>query len=310
MGLARIVETEDPSLTLAHEESILGTADYLAPEQALHSHSADHRSDIYSLGCTLYYLLTAHPPFNQGTIRERLLKHQVETPPSIYKDRPDAPPGLVNICNRMMSKKPENRYQSAEEVAQALEGWLKDRGFDGGGPGSSGGLRRPDALTGSGEFGIGRMVRPFPPPQASMETTSGTGRDTSRIDDDEEIGLAPLDEEDHRIRKPSSEVLSGSDILGRKDAPATDEAPAAPSPSTSTSDSTKSLLEEELDQLSSHTSQSGGSLPSHSGIRDPRGIGSEQDSETDSTNMILLWLLIGAGTIIAILLILGISFRD
>ena len=128
-GLAKFSETEEPSLTLAHEESVLGTADYLAPEQALNSHAADRRSDIYSLGCTLYFLLTGHPPFNQGTIRERLLKHQVETPPSIYKDRPDAPPGLVNVCNRMMSKKPESRYQSAEEVALALASWLADRGY-------------------------------------------------------------------------------------------------------------------------------------------------------------------------------------
>jgi serine/threonine protein kinase len=305
MGLAKFSESEEPSLTLAHEESVLGTADYLPPEQALHSHAADHRSDIYSLGCTLYFLLTGHPPFNQGSIRERLLKHQVETPPSIYKDRPDAPPGLVNICNRMMSKKPENRYQSAEEVAQALSGWLQDRGYEAGGPGASGGLRRPDGLAGSSDFGIGRLARAFPvPTQASMDTASGAGRDTSRIDDEEEIGLAPIEDEVATKRKPPSEGLSGSDILGRRETDA--EEVARPSEPASLSDSTKSLLEEELEELPANVSHSGVNLPSHSGVRNPRLGPASHSSEEDSTHAILIWLLVGAGTIIAILLLLGV----
>lgn len=309
MGLAKFSEAEEPSLTLAREESVLGTADYLAPEQALNSHAADHRSDIYGLGCTLYYLLTGHPPFNQGTIRERLLKHQVETPPSIYKDRPDAPPGLVNICNRMMSKKPENRYQSAEEVVDALTAWLKDRGFESSGPGSSGGLKRPEGLTGSSDFGIGRLTRSFSPaPQASMDTSSGLDRDTSRLaDEDEEIGLAPLDEEAEKKggRKPSSEVLSGSDILGRK-GETTEEDATGTAEQASFSDSTKSLLEEELEELSATVSHSGGSFPSQSGARDPRRFGpGSQGTDDDSTRVILLSLLFGAGTIILILLLWG-----
>jgi serine/threonine protein kinase len=308
MGLAKFSAPDEPSLTLAHEEAVLGTADYLAPEQALNSHAADHRSDIYGLGCTLYYLLTGHPPFNQGTIRERLLKHQVETPPSIYKDRPDAPPGLVNICNRMMSKKPENRYQSAEEVGQALAGWLKDRGFDAGSVGSSSGLKRPDGLAGGSDFGIGRLARAFPPPlQAGMDTASGTGRDTSRMNEDEEIGLAPLDEEDVKKWKPPSEVLSGSDILGRSEVAEAkaEESPAIVEPA-SVSDSTKSLLEEELEELATPLPQAG--LPGgsgHSGIRNPRLGPPSHDTDQDSTRTILMWLLIGASTIIIILLVAG-----
>ena len=99
MGLARLIDDE-ASLTLDNNENVLGTADYLAPEQALNSHKVDARADIYSLGCTLYFLLTGHPPFPDGTISERLMKHQIEQAPSIFKERPDAPSMLVNICKR------------------------------------------------------------------------------------------------------------------------------------------------------------------------------------------------------------------
>ena len=85
LGLAKLTEDDQASLTMANEENVLGTADYLAPEQALNSHEADSRSDIYSLGCTLYFLLTGSPPFPEGSISERLLKHQTARPESIFK---------------------------------------------------------------------------------------------------------------------------------------------------------------------------------------------------------------------------------
>jgi serine/threonine protein kinase len=130
MGLARFADNDDDeaSLTLAHEENVLGTADYLAPEQALNSHTVDGRADIYSLGCTMYYMLTGHPPYPEGTLSQRLLAHQNQKPASILEDRPDAPRDLVAICERMMSKKEEDRQQSATEVAQQLAIWLVGRG--------------------------------------------------------------------------------------------------------------------------------------------------------------------------------------
>jgi serine/threonine-protein kinase len=127
MGLARFTDEEQASLTRMHDENVLGTADYLAPEQATDSHTADHRADIYSLGCTLYYLLTGHPPYFEGTLAQRILKHQTEPPPSIYEDRPDAPQPLVDLYLRMMAKQPAGRVQSAGEVARVLSSWLAGR---------------------------------------------------------------------------------------------------------------------------------------------------------------------------------------
>ena len=123
LGLARFSAEDETSLTVANEENVLGTADYLAPEQAINSHRVDARADIYSLGCTLYFLLTGHPPFPEGSLAQRLLMHQTKQPASIYEDRPDAPPGLVEICERMMAKRPEDRYASALEVRDALQQW-------------------------------------------------------------------------------------------------------------------------------------------------------------------------------------------
>jgi serine/threonine-protein kinase len=124
MGLALFSGDEACSLTITHNENVLGTADYLAPEQALSSHDVDHRADIYSLGCTLYFLLTGHPPFAEGSLAQRIAKHQNESPPDVRKDRPDCPEDLIAICNRMMEKKADNRYQSAGEVALVLWEWV------------------------------------------------------------------------------------------------------------------------------------------------------------------------------------------
>jgi eukaryotic-like serine/threonine-protein kinase len=128
LGLARFTADETASLTVAYDENVLGTADYLAPEQALDSHSVDGRADIYSLGCSMYFLLTGHPPFPDGTLPQRLMMHQKQQPPSIFKDRPDAPQDLVDICLKMMAKKPDQRYQSMADVSKALADWLTSKG--------------------------------------------------------------------------------------------------------------------------------------------------------------------------------------
>ncbi len=145
LGLARFVDQKMPSLTIAHDENVLGTADYLAPEQAVDSHGVDSRADLYSLGCTFYYLLTGHPPFPTGTLPQRIYMHQNKAPASIYEDRPDAPQALVDLCLRMMAKTPEARCQTADEIAAALTTWLAARnsGSAGGGGNSSEPRGRP-----------------------------------------------------------------------------------------------------------------------------------------------------------------------
>ena len=125
MGLARTSDDVDASLTKDHDERMLGTVDYLAPEQALDSHLVDPRADIYSLGCTFYFALTGRPPFAEGTLAQRVLMHQSREPQDIAATRPDAPPSLLNICRRMMAKSPSARYQSGAEVSQALADWLQ-----------------------------------------------------------------------------------------------------------------------------------------------------------------------------------------
>lgn len=129
MGLALFSESDRASLTLAYDENVLGTADYLAPEQARNSHTVDARADIYSLGCTLYFLLTGHPPFTEGTLPQRILAHQQKNPPEITVDRPDCPPDLVAICKKMMMKKADQRQQSMLEVQGDLTDWRLVHGY-------------------------------------------------------------------------------------------------------------------------------------------------------------------------------------
>jgi WD40 repeat protein len=100
---------------------VLGTVDYIAPEQADNPHEADIRSDIYSLGCTLYHLLAGRPPFATGTALQKVLAHREKNPQPLTELRPDLPEGFMPVLERMMAKDPRQRYQTPAEVAIALE---------------------------------------------------------------------------------------------------------------------------------------------------------------------------------------------
>lgn len=122
LGMARLL-ARDEDRENGEDEHILGTVDYLAPEQAVGSPDLDHRVDIYSLGCTFYFLLTGHPPFPEGTLPERIVKHQTQDPPPLAGERPGVPEQLAAICEKMMAKDPAARFQSVAEVARLLTDW-------------------------------------------------------------------------------------------------------------------------------------------------------------------------------------------
>jgi len=117
---------QEAANTLMREETI-GTADYLAPEQAVDATTVDIRADIYSLGCAFYYLLTGQPPFAGGSLLQKLLKHRESPPPPLQEKRPEVPPGVIAIATKMVAKKPEDRYRTPASVAMALSSYCKAR---------------------------------------------------------------------------------------------------------------------------------------------------------------------------------------
>lgn len=122
LGVARFLqETDQESLTLLYQASPLGTIEYMAPEQLKDSHAIDQRSDIYSLGCVLYFLLTGSHRYREGSETARMMRQLEEKPRAIHEFRDDVPPQLSAICERMMSKSPDDRLQTANEVHKALK---------------------------------------------------------------------------------------------------------------------------------------------------------------------------------------------
>ena len=118
MGLARI-EGGDDGLTAT--EQVMGTVDYMSPEQAANTKGADARADIYSLGCTLWYLLTGKKAYESDTMIGRLMAHRDAPLPSLVKARDDVPWPLEQALHKMIAKRPQDRYQTMSEVIAALE---------------------------------------------------------------------------------------------------------------------------------------------------------------------------------------------
>lgn len=119
MGLARLRQV-DAVDDLTASGVTLGTFDYISPEQARDPRNADVRSDIYSLGCTLFFMLTGRPPFPTGTVLQKLLQHQADQPPDVREFRSDIPDELVRIMRKMLAKDPRSRYQSPQPLVDEL----------------------------------------------------------------------------------------------------------------------------------------------------------------------------------------------
>ncbi len=291
LGLARFTDEDRASLTVAYDENVLGTADYLAPEQARDSHGVDARADIYSLGCSLYFLLLGHPPFAEGTLPQRLMMHQKEPPPSIIAERNDVPRELVRICMQMMAKRPNQRYRTAQAVADALGDWLVSQGHAIDSPSSGGSSSRrltAAALTRAAPIGGGRpSVTPARRPGARGPGGSGrpggmpsdpsqSGRDTASnmnratVKGREAVPLPVAEQLDEEV---SAEVAALSDLH----------------------DPLSSLLEEELPG-GTHRGDAAQHTPV---LRSPRSYRRRGDGLP-----IWLWVLIAAGAVVTLALLL------
>ena len=248
LGLARFTDEDRASLTVQYNENVLGTADYLAPEQALDSHGVDARADIYSLGCSLYFLLTGHPPFPDGTLPQRLMAHQKQPPPPIRNERPDVAEDLVGICSKMMAKRPDQRYRTMRETADMLADWLLAQGHSlGGGSGSGGGGSGSSSGSSPGRLvGVGsqrtaaqqasgtptRARRAVPPVRKHKTSGSSSGKPPLRRqpvalqDTGEGLEQTSVGRREPRLRPRTAASSSDLNLLGALSQPQT-PAPAS-----------------------------------------------------------------------------------
>jgi WD40 repeat protein/serine/threonine protein kinase len=165
MGLALVedasnVGSQSGGLTVLG--SVVGTVDFLAPEQARDASSVDIRADLYSLGCTYYYLLTGQVPFSGATVMNKLFKHAQEQAEPVEKLRPETPPAVAAIVRRLMAKKPEDRFQTPAELAAVLDDVVKHRS-----------PRTGNTAAGSGDTVVNRTAAP------KKDTPPGTPRATA-----------------------------------------------------------------------------------------------------------------------------------
>src|SRR5262249_46289283 len=126
-GLARFASETRSAGHLTQLGRIVGTVDYISPEQAGDPRTADIRSDIYSLGCCLFYLLTGRPPFEGADAVARIAARALSDAPLLRSVRPDAPPPLEQVLAKMLQRDPKRRYATPAEVAAALDAIVKDR---------------------------------------------------------------------------------------------------------------------------------------------------------------------------------------
>jgi serine/threonine protein kinase len=123
LGLVRFSQEDEDLPSPTYPRSVLGTADYIAPEQTRDSQATDIRADIYSLGATFYFCLAGRPPFEAGTLGQKLIWQQTRQPKPIRSLCPQVPAELAAVVEKMMAKDPARRFQVPREVAEALTPW-------------------------------------------------------------------------------------------------------------------------------------------------------------------------------------------
>lgn len=179
MGLARLQlpdDRADTSETLTRTGILMGTPDFIAPEQVINAHTADIRADLYSLGCTFYYLLTGKVPFPGGTVMEKLFRHRLEEPKRVELLRPEVHEEVGATVRRLMAKAPENRYQTPAEVAAALTNVLRMNGM---------GALSPTLVAPASEYTLpdggrsGASVTQTARPAATVRSGGGKGMPTA-----------------------------------------------------------------------------------------------------------------------------------
>jgi serine/threonine protein kinase len=185
-GLARL-STRDarrpghsaPGTILTRDNTVMGTPDYLSPEQSRDLHQTDIRSDLYSLGCTFYFLLAGRPPFPGGSTVDKLIRHSTEVPDPVTHFRADVPPDVQDILERLLAKQPADRFQTPAELAAALEPYAVSGPIPWAPPpadlpaDSSAGLAASSELAALADTLPGDIA---PTPLASGEQSSPTGR--------------------------------------------------------------------------------------------------------------------------------------
>lgn len=265
LGLALFASQDDHSLTQEFNEKVLGTADYLSPEQAINSHNVDHRADIYSLGCTIYYCLTGSPPFPEGTLAQRILNHQTKMPedPRIY--RPEIPQAFVDLIWRMIQKRPEDRLQTAAAVGAELKR-LQTYGWDAAGVGAAAGA----AATGSSAG-----VRTTPSPSGAGGRSASGARGGSGSSSDIRRNKPPSSIERQAIAARDSAVGgSGPQVASSAASPAANGTPLV-TPAASASDAQKALAAIAADHQAKRAAALRGKSSSDSGRQ---GAASPSDS--------------------------------
>ena len=194
-GIAKLVDAppEDAG-KLTSDGTVIGTPDYMSPEQAL-GKPIDHRSDIFSLGVVLYETLTGRHPFASASVTETLVRIVTKEAPEITKYLPDAPPQVIEIVQRALQKKPDDRYEVAKQMASALNKIY---------PSTSSALFPVVESRNSPTMPIAPTPAPPPPPQSQPPRTKSSGRHKA-VNPDWRVLVA---DDDPEVRKQLCTVLA------------------------------------------------------------------------------------------------------